>query len=120
MAKRVKQRGDNDCCIAAIANATNNTYKAVKTKYGRMDRKGGLDHSEVCWLLDQFCNWHLVEPRRPPNITEWLRRHQTGKYVVILRILFDCHAIAVIDGKIFGHHSEDWSIVQYFEILETL
>lgn len=119
--REVRQRGGSDCAIAAIANAVGVSYRMVKTLYGRIS--DGLDSEDIYWLLSRFGECHEIEPRRRPKMSEWLKRHQTGRFVVsfitgidIMNLAYDLHAVAVVDGRIMGVYHEGWLICSYHRI----
>jgi len=112
----VKQRGKNDCGIAAIANATGQSYKSIKKRFGKMDR-GGMQLHEIDWLLNEFGTWKERRgPRFTTSVTQWAKRRKTGKYVVLLNTLGwmnlspELHAVAVVDGQVMGHFAEKWHV----------
>lgn len=111
----VRQRGKNDCCVAAVANAAGVSYAAVKKALGTYRR--GLEGHELGWLLSEFGTWHEVRPRRPPLVSEWLPRHPSGRFVLVLHsgfLLDQGHAIAAVDGVVMGEYAESWPVVRYF------
>lgn len=108
-----KQRHKSDCGIAAVANATGKSYATVKNVFGRIDR-GGVQLHELEWLLSNFGTWKMVRPRAPKPVSQWIRKHQQGIFVVVLNGFLDFHAVAVVNGEIFGHYS-DWDVVNYFK-----
>lgn len=119
----VKQRTKNDCGIAAVANATGQTYKAVKEKFGKVDR-GGMKIHELDWLLEQFAEWKKVRrPRKDQSAEAWAKKHKTGRYILYLNVSFlqyEGHAVAVVDGDVLGHHAEHWPVRMVWKIEKLL
>jgi hypothetical protein len=115
--KEVRQRNKSDCCIAAVANAIGISYAEVKRVCG--SSRGGLADHELKWLIGEFSDWRETVPRRVLSIDEWLRRHRSGRYVLVLYVYYgESHAIACVDGQLMGHYSTEWPIVQYFTLLD--
>jgi hypothetical protein len=120
MKREAKQRQQSDCVVAAISNAVQIPYKMVKDKCGTT--KGGLDYGETLWLLCEFGNWRETKVRSHMVLKDWLKRkrNQVGQFVLLLNSGFsELHAIAVVDGKVYGHYSETWSIAEYYRLMAS-
>jgi hypothetical protein len=114
----VGQRNKSDCCIAALANAAGVPYAAVKRAFGVLER-GGMTYGQLCWILGQFGEWKEVRPRRRPTVAEWLRRHRTGRHVLVLGsgLLGEAfHCVACVDGEVTGKYAEGWPVTNYFTL----
>jgi hypothetical protein len=112
----MKQRTKSDCVIAALAIATGRSYREVKSTFGRL--RGGLEYHEIRWILSEFGTWRETRPRKLLGLESWLRRHRSGRYVVILKsgVIDDYHAIAAVDGRLIGEYADDWPVGLYFHL----
>lgn len=112
----MKQRTKSDCVIAALANARGVPYTKVKKVFGSL--RGGMDLHEVRWILSEFGTWRGTRPKKLLDLDRWLRRHRTGRYVVILKsgVIDDYHAIAAVDGTLVGEYAECWPVALYFRL----
>lgn len=117
----VRQRGKNDCVIAAVANAVGTSYAAVKRICGSC--RGGLENHEIRWLLSEFGAWKETRCRKMITLESFLKRNPAGKYVVSqnqMGWLFGCdHAIAIVDGVVLGEYNPTHPIDIYWKMQES-
>ncbi len=69
---------------------------------------------DLGWLLSNFGEWKETRHRKDPKVSDWITKHKIGRYVLILWVFFDSHAIAVVDGKILGHYEDEWPILSSY------
>lgn len=109
-----KQRGVNDCVIAAVANATGNSYATVKKRFGHIDRGGVLRH-EMEWLLGCYGHWRIRHTKR--KLSDWVKAVPLGRHVVWLNSSLlgeKGHVVAVVNGQVVGDYSPDWPIIRVY------
>lgn len=98
--RALKQRTKSDCGIVAVAHVTGWSYAKVKQMFGIL--RGGMEIHEIDWLLSNYGDYRPTKARRTVRLEDWLKRHKTGSYVVVAATIWDSHAIAVIDGAVYG------------------
>ena len=97
--KIIKQRGKNDCVIAALANALSVDYKSIKKRFGVLDRNGMVPN-DIDWIVGEFCNYKKTYPKKQIPLISWAMRHRKGRFLVIVDMIFENHAAAVVDGMV--------------------
>jgi hypothetical protein len=118
----VRQKNKSDCGIAAVANAVGISYRAVKERFGRMDR-GGMLYHELVFIINEFGEWKRLRLRKGtdgkfPRLADWVAKHKTGRYFVLVGRLLEFHAAAVVEGEIMGAWPDDY-ITNAWRLMES-
>lgn len=113
-----RQRGKNDCVVAAIATTTGKSYASVKAVCGPI--RGGLECHEWEWLLGEFGDWKRSRPRQSRTAQQWAEKHSGIRAVLIVDTMSvmtgNVHAIAIVDGRVLdpsGKESTDIVLMSY-------
>jgi hypothetical protein len=105
--KKVKQRTQSDCFIAALATATGASYKAVKGTFG--DLRGGVELHEAKWIAAKFGNWRFVRFRNKRTVASFIEQFPFATAILWLEPRTigtdDGHAIVVENGEVYDPSS---------------
>lgn len=97
----LKNRRKADCGIVAVANATGQSYAAVRRAFRRRLPRNGLSIAQLEDLLSRFVGWNVVNSRWLGSLAFFLAKphYQRGRFIAVLGLYDDCHAVAIVDGK---------------------